>query len=436
MKLTKKTAGKMIERSWHAPLNLLASRKKHIQPMLFLAAIIVLVFISGCATTFGTQKVVPTQILQAQEEIPEDQLLDVGILVFDTKEITEESADKERTTPEVREAESNYMPNHLKNTLQQSSQWGAVRVIPNETASTDVVVKGKIIKSNGEKLVLDVEVSDATGTDWFHKSYAMGANRTAYANTQKGKKDAFQDLYNTVANDMANYKERLSPQAIQDIRTISQLKFAEDFAPIAFTGYLAADKGDKFTITRLPADDDPMMMRLQRIREREYMYVDVLNNYYEEFYNEMWSPYDNWRQLSFDELAAMKKIKRDALLRQLAGALMIAGAVALGVSDINNTAVVQTGMIILGGQVLINGFNISKEAQIHSEAIKELSESFGSEMKPVVIEFEGKQYELTGSAQEQFDAWRKLLRQIYYAETGFGPDASGDPANPALSTDP
>ena len=93
-------------------------------------------------------------------------------------------------------------------------------------------------------------------------------------------------------------------------------------------------------------------------------------------------------------------------------------------------------MIILGGQVLINGFNISKEAKIHSEVIKELNDSFGSEMKPVVMEFEGKQYELTGSAQEQFDAWRKLLRQIYDAETGLGPDASGDPPNPALSADP
>jgi hypothetical protein len=144
----------------------------------------------------------------------------------------------------------------------------------------------------------------------------------------------------------------------------------------------------------------------------------------------MWSPYENWRHLSFNELSAMRKIKRDAMLRQLAGALMIAGAVALGASDINNTAAVQTGMVILGGQVLINGINISKEAKIHSEAIKELSESFGEEMKPVIIEFEGNQYELTGSAQEQFDTWRKLLREIYFTETGFGQDVPPEPASP------
>ena len=436
MRPTRKTDDKPIESSSRTLVNRPAGCDNRSQPIVIMLALIALVVFSGCATTLRSQKVVPTQILQAQEEIPENQLIDVGIIVFDTEEITTESAEKEKTSPEIREAESHFMPYHLKNTLQQSSQWGAVQVVPNETANTEVVVKGKIVKSNGEKLIVDVDVSDATGTNWFHKAYSLKAKSIAYSNTQKGKKDAFQDLYNTIANDMAQYKLKLSPQEIQNIRTVSQLKFAEDFAPVVYSGYLTENKGKKLTVNRLPADDDPMMKRLQRIREREYMYVDVLNNYYEVFYNEMWTSYENWRQLSYDEMAAMRKIKRDALIRQLAGALMIAGAVALGASDISNTAAVQTGMIILGGQVLINGFNISKEAKIHSEAIKELSESFGSEMKPIVMEFEGKQYELTGSAQEQFVAWRKLLRQIYYAETGFGPDSSGDPANPSISTDP
>jgi hypothetical protein len=42
------------------------------------------------------------------------------------------------------------------------------------------------------------------------------------------------------------------------------------------------------------------------------------------------------------------------------------------------------------------------------------------------MEFEGKQYELTGSAEEQFKRWRELLRQIYFEETGFEPANSMD----------
>ena len=177
MKPTRKTVGKPIELPCCAPLIQPAGCRKRIQSIFFPMALIVLIIVSGCATTFHTQKVVPTQILQAQEEIPEDQLMDVGVLVFETEEITTKSAEKEGTTPEIRKAESNFMPYHLKNTLQQSGQWGAVRVIPNETASTDVVVKGKIVKSNGEILVVDVAVIDATGSDWFHKSYRIEASR-------------------------------------------------------------------------------------------------------------------------------------------------------------------------------------------------------------------------------------------------------------------
>ncbi|MGD2187975.1 MAG: hypothetical protein PVI71_17730, partial [Desulfobacterales bacterium] len=58
--------------------------------------------------------------------------------------------------------------------------------------------------------------------------------------------------------------------------------------------------------------------------------------------------------------------------------------------------------------------------------IEELSESFGNEMQPVTMEFEGQQYELTGTAEEQFKRWKELLRQIYFAETGFAPTPSSE----------
>ena len=126
------------------------------------------------------------------------------------------------------------------------------------------------------------------------------------------------------------------------------------------------------------------------------------------------------------ERKAISEIRKKALTRQLLGALMIAGAVAAGASNSNNTAVLQTGLILIGGQVILDGFNISKEAEIHEASIRELSESFSGEMKPVIMEFEGKQYELTGSAEEQFKKWRELLRKIYYAETGFEPEQTPD----------
>src|SRR5210317_1361931 len=135
-----------------------------------------LFIISGCAT-YQAQKVGPTKIMRAQEEIPEDQLLDVGILVFESDEITAEEAEDEGTNNDIRRAESHFVAYHLKNTLRQSSQWGAVRVIPAETDSVDLQVKGKILESNGENLGLNVNVSDAAGNVWFSKNYKAEATR-------------------------------------------------------------------------------------------------------------------------------------------------------------------------------------------------------------------------------------------------------------------
>ena len=387
----------------------------------FAGVAVILIILSGCAT-YQAQKVGPTPILRAEAEIPEDQLMDVGILVFESEEITEEEAEDEGTSNDIRKAESHFIPYHLKNTLQQSSQWGAVRVIPAETDSVDLLVKGEILESNGERLGLKIDVTDATGKTWFGKNYKAEASPDAYSGNRPGEKDAFQDLYNTIANDMAEFKKKLSPDDIRAIRTTAKLRFAGEFAPDAFGGYLVKDKKDIIVIKRLPADDDPMMERLLKIREREYMYADTLNEQYDEFYNEMWPSYENWRQLNMTERKAMRKIKKEALTRQIIGALLIAGAIAAGSIDSSSTGAIQVGMIMIGGQVIISGFNVSKEAEINEAAIQELSESFSSEMKPVVMEFEGKQYELTGSAEEQFKQWRELLRKIYFAETGFEPE--------------
>jgi hypothetical protein len=361
----------------------------------------------------------PTPIEQAKTEIPEEQLLDVGILVFETKEVTPETAEKEGTNADIRKAETHFIPYHLKNTLHQSSHWGAIQVVPAETNSVDLMVKGKILESNGEHLVLEIDVIDASQKRWFKKAYSAKASDATYSGNTRGEKDAYQDIYNAIANDMARYKMKLTAAQIKNIRTIAKLKFAREFAPDAFGGYLKADDKNQLSVNRLPAKNDPMMERLLQIREREYMYVDTLNHQYEGFYAEMWPAYENWRQLNLTERTAIKKIRREAMTKQLIGALLIAGAIAAGSQDSNIGRTMAPAMVIIGGQVFISGWNVSKETQMHKAAIEELSDSFGAEMQPVTMEFEGQQYELTGSAEEQFKNWKKLLHQIYFAETGF-----------------
>lgn len=369
----------------------------------------------ACATT----KVGPTAILQAAQEIPEDQLLDVGIVVFASEPMDPEKARKQGTHAEIRKAEQNFIPYHLKTSLQQSSQWGAVRVLPAETDSVDLLVTGRILESHGETLAVRIEARDASGRLWLERSYEAEAAAGAYAALQPGEKDAFQDLYNRIANDLAAERMRLTPAQARELRTLSQLRFARRFAPEAYEGYLKKGPEETFVVNRLPAEGDAMMARLLKIREREHLFVDTLNRQYESFYTRMWPSYESWRRSNLEERQAREKIEREALIRTVGGVLLVAGAIAMGASQ-RGIGPLELGMIVIGGQVIVNGINISKQAEMHSESIRELSETFGSEMKPVLLEFDGKTYELTGPAEEQFRRWRELLREIYRSETGFG----------------
>jgi hypothetical protein len=47
----------------------------------------------------------------------------------------------------------------------------------------------------------------------------------------------------------------------------------------------------------------------------------------------------------------------------------------------------------------------------------------------MVVEVQGESMRLTGTAEAQYESWRKLLRDIYETETGFSDTVQvGDPA--------
>ena len=104
------------------------------------------------------------------ETIPENRLLDVAILEFDPGFEDEEEALEDGIFPQVRRAEARYLSVHLRDTLQQSGHWGAVRVTPLLAAGSDLVLTGRIEESDGDRVELAVEAIDADGRVWLDKS--------------------------------------------------------------------------------------------------------------------------------------------------------------------------------------------------------------------------------------------------------------------------
>ena len=161
------------------------------------------------------------------------------------------------------------------------------------------------------------------------------------------------------------------------------------------------------------------------------MFVDTLNEFYGELYEDMRPDYESWRKFNRTERTAMRQVKREAAAQMFAGILLVAAGAALEVSGAEDVGSVTSALALAGGQVIVNGVNVSKGASIHADAIQELSNTLAEDMRPLVMEMEGQVYELSGTAEEQYQQVRQLLREIYLEETGLQPRLEDEPRSVA-----
>jgi len=375
--------------------------------------------LSGCMT-HETRPIPRVNAIQAAKEIPAEQLLDVAVLMFDENVPKDEKQqEKLRIFPEVRKAEARYFSMQMRNTLEGTGQWGQVRVVPADSNALDVQVNAKVIESTGAMLRLAVTVSDASRRTWFTKEYSQPADTRSYKDGGGRARDPFQNLYSEVANDMLAFRQKLAAADVQSVRNVSELRFANELAPYAFQSYLGEDKKGIYHVARLPADEDPIFVRMDRIRERDYALLDTINEHYSLFADNMSEPYTNWRRYSYAEIEARDEAGRQALTRKLLGAAAIIGGLVAGTES--NTYVGQaaaTAAVFGGAYAVKSGFDKGAEVKMHSESLKQLGESFQSEIQPMVVEVDGKTLQLKGTADEQFHEWRKLLKELYENETG------------------
>lgn len=362
----------------------------------------------------------------------ESRLLDVGIIEFDSGIGDENKPEKSGVYGEIRDAESRYLAYHLKTTMQGTGHWGAVRVIPNANAFTDVVVNARILESDGEFVKLQVDVSDTAGQHWYTRQYETQTGVSSYSESRDRRLDPYQKVFNDIANDLHTFAQTFPVEYVDTLRQVSELKFFADMSPNSFGEHLKYDEDGLVTINRLPAENDPAVARLRQIRERDRLVIDMLNEHYANFYYGIAIPYHAFRKASREEAVNYRQVKRSAALQTLLGVVVLAGSLQVDTSDSSYSRYrmkqsLQGIGITEGFNAIMRGITRNSEASIHVEAIRELSESFGAEAAPMVVDVEGQQRRLTGTAAAQYEAWRKLLREIYESETGFSTVDVGTP---------
>ncbi|WP_439101569.1 hypothetical protein [Congregibacter sp.] len=391
----------------------------------FLALLCLGLSLAGCVSQTVKSTSIPA--LQAPASmVPEDELLDVAVAIFDPG--IDFADEDERLYPEVRRAEARYIPKLLAEVLQNSGAWGAVRVVPNDDRITDLMIRGTILHSDGETLEIQVVAKDSRDYVWLDRVYEGSASRYAYDTKTRSSYDPFQAVYHQVANDLVRRFDELPTAQRKEIRMVSELLFAQSFSAEAFDGYLDKTRKGKQLVVRLPAEDDPMLERVRMLRERDHVFVDTLQTYYNGFSDDMFGPYHEWRKLSYQEVVAYQELKRESTRQLIAGgAAIIAGIAAAGSGDRSARAAGNVA-IIGGGYLLKSGLESRAEAQIHVEALEEIGQSLEAEITPQVIELEDRTVMISGSVDDQYAQWREVLAEIYRNEIGeLAPPASDDP---------
>lgn len=323
---------------------------------------------------------------------PPQPALDLALVSFDPG-IPAQTAGLSRQGifPDIRRAEARYLPVRLRQVLQASNAWGAVRVLPEPQPAAALQLEGEILHSDGRFLVLRIRAEDASGRVWLDRVYADEARSTDYP-VLNGS-DPFIDLYRQVANDLLATYRSLPAAEVQQLPEIALLRQAAYLAPEYFAGFVAEDAAGRRQLLRLPAADDPMLARVALIRNQEYRFIDTVDEQYVDLYKDMQPTYNLWRQYGLEQTLYREDYRRRLAQRDRAGARGTYAAME-------------------------QAYNAFKWSKIQQQDLEDLARGFNNEVLPTVLEVSGSVYRLNGSLESQYDEWRGILREIFRLESG------------------
>ncbi|RLL51600.1 hypothetical protein D8Y20_08940 [Mariprofundus sp. EBB-1] len=393
------------------------------------------VLLSGCATGTGGSphtKVGPqpssaydkTAVKEEVAPAIEKPKLDIIVPVFDPGLPDDpEDYEAEGVWPELRRAEASRFAYQMKLALEETGAFGAVRVMPDSSATGDLYVVGKINKSNGVDIDIDINVSDISGKKWFDKSFDHEVAADFYNNIRNKGKDPYAPVFKEAAEKLVEALNDHKDKQLTDLQALTDLRFGANFSDDAFSRYMRV-KGNKFTLLGYPDANDSMLRRVKAIRVRDQLFIDRMQPHYEQFNQKMETSYALWQKQSFEEVKAAHKAKMESISNAAAGigliALAVLSAVAGGNSNSTGGVVAGTTGAIVAGQVgmgmLGSSVKMNEESKFHRDALIELGQSIEGEMAPQVVEHEQTTAKLTGSAKQQFSQWRAFLKRMFEQE--------------------
>lgn len=223
--------------------------------------------------------------------------LNVTIPVFDPGIPDDPSVFREmQVFPRIRQIEARLMPFLLREALVDSEQWGAVRVVTEPDSAAELQLYGTIVRSNGDWLDLRIRAVDATEHVWFDNIFSGQASEAAVTRQGDEGTPEFKAIYAEIAIELAAIRDRMGDAAVSKIKGTSLIRYASELAPTAFSGYIEQTDDGTYRLLRMPARNDPMLIRIETIRNTEFLITDAVDEKYREFKADLARTYRIWRE--------------------------------------------------------------------------------------------------------------------------------------------
>ncbi len=306
--------------------------------------------------------------------------LNVSIAVFDPGVPADPRSHRDQQVfPRIREIEAMFLPFVLRETLAGTKAWGAVRVVPQHDVAAELLLTGEIIQSDGEILELKIRAVDANGRVWLDRAFAATVEN--------------QELFFEIAAALQTARAQLSKKELTDIVEISLLRYANQLAPSAFGDYLHEAADGTFTIIRLPACNDPMLGRIDRLRRIEYVITDAVDAKFQELHEEIASTYNLWREY-----------RRQVIEYQT--------------EDVRRAQDSKSSAPRGSYEAMKNRYDNYKWNRITAQEQETLAVAFNNEIGPKVAAMEARVAELQGWVDQKYAEWHRLLEELFEVETG------------------
>ena len=308
--------------------------------------------------------------------------LDIGVVLFDPG--VERNDDSPAAV--VRRLEASLLARELKAALIESNQFGVVRLVPEASALTPVSIHSEILRSDGRDLIIHVTVRDAMSQVWF--DHTISHRETFATGTAIALKEVFHIVSNRLRFSWQQYSFRERAQLV----AASEVRYAETLVPDAFSGMLNVSP-EGWQLNRLPASDDPMLARITRVRNQEYLFCDAIDEQYEELAERVIPTYALWRRATVEQAAWLERYEQRVMDRD----------------DKDH----DSRFARMQAQ-----YAAYRSYRIQEQAMYELAEAFENETQPTTLRTVEQVVRLEGTLAVQYNEWRRLLRDIFILEQG------------------